>query len=266
VLVHSLEHLDDPVQALSRVAALLRPGGVAFIETPSSESDDCRAHGEKWFAWNVQEHTCLFSPATLSLALEAAGLRILDVSAPIREPLPRGYVVHGWAERPQTQYATRAETVRAGLRIANARQGVSAVPSRPDDALPVLEPTEVAAAQRAGVLLWHDLPSRANVEVRRGEAAIIVAIALGLAASPRRDGSTNGIMLDLRGPFFKDVPGGEAAASPAHPAWLHIHRLRGSGIVAGRPDGTFGPDEFLLRSELDLLATRAAKWLAQRGR
>ena len=66
---HVLEHLLDPLATLSQANALLRKGGVLFIETPNVESigrQICQVH---WPHWDAPRHIHLFSVRTLSQLL-----------------------------------------------------------------------------------------------------------------------------------------------------------------------------------------------------
>jgi 2-polyprenyl-3-methyl-5-hydroxy-6-metoxy-1,4-benzoquinol methylase len=75
-LLHVIEHLDSPREALSTVRTALRPGGVVFIETPTVEN--------LWFAlapnrWRqlIPDHYWFFSLRTLSRLLRDLGFEPL---------------------------------------------------------------------------------------------------------------------------------------------------------------------------------------------
>jgi SAM-dependent methyltransferase len=69
-----LEHLPDPLAALSRARELLAPGGRLVIETQNVASGAARLLGRRWHHYKHAEHLLHFSPATLAHALERAGL------------------------------------------------------------------------------------------------------------------------------------------------------------------------------------------------
>jgi SAM-dependent methyltransferase len=91
VLADVLEHLDDPVGAVQRCAALLRSGGVLCVVTPDPSSLTARLAGRRWWGF-VPAHACLLPRATLRELLAARGLVIsTDV------PLVRSFSARRWA-------------------------------------------------------------------------------------------------------------------------------------------------------------------------
>jgi SAM-dependent methyltransferase len=91
VLADVLEHLDDPVAAVQRCAALLRPDGVVCVVTPDPSSVTARLAGRRWWGY-VPAHACLLPRATLRELLAARGLVIsTDV------PLVRSFSARRWA-------------------------------------------------------------------------------------------------------------------------------------------------------------------------
>jgi SAM-dependent methyltransferase len=73
-LVELLEHLPDPGAMLGRAAALLRPGGLAFITTPNARSLNCRLLGHRWAVVAPPDHRVLFTRKGLSSLLQRHGL------------------------------------------------------------------------------------------------------------------------------------------------------------------------------------------------
>lgn len=78
-----LEHVHDPVQILQKVNTVLRPGGVIAIKVPKLWGLAHRRHGREWNGFRVGYHTFLFTGATLSRTLQAAGFDVL--SSPKRD-------------------------------------------------------------------------------------------------------------------------------------------------------------------------------------
>ena len=61
-----IEHIYEPVAALSRAADLLRPGGRVFIcATPNLNSFCAEVYREKWNLWHPIQHINIFSVDTL---------------------------------------------------------------------------------------------------------------------------------------------------------------------------------------------------------
>lgn len=69
-----LEHLGEPVDALARIRAALRPEGLLFLNVPALDSLDARLFGPYWCGLDLPRHLTLFDRATLAQALERAGL------------------------------------------------------------------------------------------------------------------------------------------------------------------------------------------------
>jgi SAM-dependent methyltransferase len=111
VLADVLEHLDDPVAAVRRCAALLRSGGVLCVVTPDPSSLTARLAGRRWWGY-VPAHACLLPRATLRELVAACGLVIsTDV------PLVRSFSARRWA----SGLAERLGPVRGPLeRLAGA--------------------------------------------------------------------------------------------------------------------------------------------------
>lgn len=71
--VEVLEHIPDPVAALTRIRRLLRPGGLLFLTTGNAEPR--RGRLTEWPYVIPEIHVSFFEPATLEAALRRAGLR-----------------------------------------------------------------------------------------------------------------------------------------------------------------------------------------------
>lgn len=110
-LQHVLEHMLDPVAALKRIAAVVRPGGCVLGELPNLDSWDYRLFGRTWGGGHAPRHLWHFTPATLRHTLEACGFdRIV-----IRPSLHTGH----WALSIQN-WIRRSRTDTRGLRSGRA--------------------------------------------------------------------------------------------------------------------------------------------------
>jgi 2-polyprenyl-3-methyl-5-hydroxy-6-metoxy-1,4-benzoquinol methylase len=74
-----IEHLADPTAAMRRVRSMLRPGGIAVLQTQDVASLARRVMGRKWTHFKQAEHVYHFSPATIRTLLDRAGFDVLEV-------------------------------------------------------------------------------------------------------------------------------------------------------------------------------------------
>ena len=79
VLWDVLEHARDPVELLRSVHAVLRPGGVVALATPSLDSWSARLLGRRWMEFKT-EHLFYFDRGTLEGTLWRAGFLGLVVA------------------------------------------------------------------------------------------------------------------------------------------------------------------------------------------
>lgn len=89
-LWHVLEHLDDPGEAVERVARWLRPGGTLLVGVPNLESLQARVGGERWYHLDVPRHRVHFTPAGVSRLLNAHGFTVLRIHHVLLEHNPFG--------------------------------------------------------------------------------------------------------------------------------------------------------------------------------
>ncbi|MCX7624573.1 MAG: class I SAM-dependent methyltransferase [Thermomicrobium sp.] len=78
LLQHVLEHLERPRQALERIAALLRPGGVAILWLPNGASWAAAVFSDAWMGYDPPRHRSVFTPATLRRLLAETGFVVVD--------------------------------------------------------------------------------------------------------------------------------------------------------------------------------------------
>lgn len=76
---HVLEHEPDPRRSLAKLESLVQPGGLIVLEVPDcTRSFEALDYTVLW-----EEHVLYFTPRTLRLCIESAGLRVLRL-----EPFP----------------------------------------------------------------------------------------------------------------------------------------------------------------------------------
>jgi SAM-dependent methyltransferase len=86
LLMHVLEHDDDPHALLAGVLPLLAPGGHVLIEVPNIDCVWARVFGRFWDAWYLPYHRVHFSRRSLRAVVEASGLvvvRAADAAVPV---------------------------------------------------------------------------------------------------------------------------------------------------------------------------------------
>jgi 2-polyprenyl-3-methyl-5-hydroxy-6-metoxy-1,4-benzoquinol methylase len=77
VIRHVLEHIEEPVDALRRLAGRLRrDGGRVLISVPNASSYQALLFDEDWIGWDIPRHLWHFSRETLMRMVEEAGLRV----------------------------------------------------------------------------------------------------------------------------------------------------------------------------------------------
>jgi len=81
-LGHVLEHLDDPARVLSRLTALLAPGGGLWIATPNADSFIFAVARGAARDVDYPRHREVFARAGLERRLRAAGLDVTWISPP----------------------------------------------------------------------------------------------------------------------------------------------------------------------------------------
>jgi len=79
-MYHVLEHLPEPVQALTQAVGLLAPGGVLVVATPNPASLGARLFGARWYHLDVPRHLVLAPPGSLTTRLEEMGMTVLGLN------------------------------------------------------------------------------------------------------------------------------------------------------------------------------------------
>lgn len=92
VMFNVLEHIAEPVLLLRQCARRLNPGGRVLINVPNFASWQARFAGRNWFHLDVPRHLTHFTPQTLSMTLERAGLRLITTGYVSLEHDPYGWI------------------------------------------------------------------------------------------------------------------------------------------------------------------------------
>jgi SAM-dependent methyltransferase len=77
---HSLEHTEDAVGDLTRIASALRPGGLVLITVPNFGSWQRRRFGSRWFHLDLPRHRTHFTASGLANALTRAGFEVTSIT------------------------------------------------------------------------------------------------------------------------------------------------------------------------------------------
>jgi SAM-dependent methyltransferase len=70
-----LEHLYEPRQVITKIAQWLKPGGILHIQVPNIDSAEARVFRTYWHGLELPRHLFHYSPASLKLLAESAGLQ-----------------------------------------------------------------------------------------------------------------------------------------------------------------------------------------------
>jgi len=75
-----IEHAIDPVATLCGIRRVLRVGGKAVLSTPNAAGVGAHIFGTRWINWHAPYHLHLFTPRSLCMGAERAGLRVAQFS------------------------------------------------------------------------------------------------------------------------------------------------------------------------------------------
>lgn len=103
-LNHVLEHTQNPLEEVTRSRELLRPKGIIHISVPNIAGLSPRLKGlqsrlrlkrNRWRHYAAMHHLFFFSPRTLRLVIEGAGLRVLHWETPVLKKSGQHPVIEG---------------------------------------------------------------------------------------------------------------------------------------------------------------------------
>ena len=105
VMSHILEHIEKPVEALSRIKTWLAPKGVFIIAVPNADSIHRKAAVEMGLLKSVHElnardielgHFRVYNPTTLKEDIQKAGLKSIHSGGYFFKPLSNGQIQNNW--------------------------------------------------------------------------------------------------------------------------------------------------------------------------
>ncbi len=77
VMLHVIEHLDDPAGTVGAIARVLRPGGLLVVETPVYDTLMYRLLGRRERSLSCDGHIVFYTGRTLAALLERCGFEIV---------------------------------------------------------------------------------------------------------------------------------------------------------------------------------------------
>ena len=105
-LVHSLEHVPQPVETLRALRPLLAPGGLVFVEVPHAGSVVRLRGARRSAVLDLPVHLYHFEPETLAAVAHCAGFAVKDVVLTNPDLLEWALGLrHRWQQRGQTEPA-----------------------------------------------------------------------------------------------------------------------------------------------------------------
>ncbi len=73
---HSLEHVHNPLELLTKIRDRLERDGVLLLAIPNNQSLQSRVGGRRWLHLDVPRHLVHFDERSLTMMLRRAGLRV----------------------------------------------------------------------------------------------------------------------------------------------------------------------------------------------
>jgi SAM-dependent methyltransferase len=76
-----LEHVPDPIVALTEIWRLLKPEGYFIASMPNTNAWEKRIFGKYWAGWDIPRHTFIFNDNNIKLLLQNTGFKIENISS-----------------------------------------------------------------------------------------------------------------------------------------------------------------------------------------
>lgn len=80
IMKYALEHVHNPRAVLSRIVALLKPGGKAVFWLPNGASWELSIFGARWRGLDAPRHLYIFTPTTVREYAKAVGLQVEKIA------------------------------------------------------------------------------------------------------------------------------------------------------------------------------------------
>jgi SAM-dependent methyltransferase len=113
-----IEHLPRPAEALARIAALLRPGGILWMALPDAGSLVARGMRARW--WSViPTHVQFFTRRSIRTLLEREGWTVLEIRT-----APKAFSMRYYLERLGGYSPPLARALVRAARAARVAEGI----------------------------------------------------------------------------------------------------------------------------------------------
>jgi 2-polyprenyl-3-methyl-5-hydroxy-6-metoxy-1,4-benzoquinol methylase len=77
--IETIEHINNPLEDVSNMAAILRPRGLLYVTTPNFNSLSRRLLGGRWNIIEYPEHLSYYTPETMAALLRRCGFEDVEV-------------------------------------------------------------------------------------------------------------------------------------------------------------------------------------------
>ena len=95
LMIHVIEHLAEPLEAVQKAFQIIKPGGYLVVETPNTNSLDARMFRRCWFDYQFPRHWYVFSAETLARAIEREGFSHVELIRQVG-PMCWAYSIRNW--------------------------------------------------------------------------------------------------------------------------------------------------------------------------
>lgn len=109
---HILEHVQNPIATLRKVASLLQPEGLIIMRIPCV-SLEARLFGTYWPGWDLPRHLFHFNRDTLRMALSVAGLDVLALRGEVSSNNAIWGIRHFMLAHQRTRRIGRSANIRS---------------------------------------------------------------------------------------------------------------------------------------------------------
>lgn len=121
-LIDVIEHVNDPVQELKDIRALMRPNGIFVLTTMDFGSLFAKTTGRRW-PWLMRMHLFYFTRDTMRKTLEAAGFECVHFTGDTHV-VSVGYLIHKLSSYSEGLAKACGGIVRS-LRLDNAQAPIN---------------------------------------------------------------------------------------------------------------------------------------------